>query len=170
MPRHLVRMLALFVALILLPAMPAAAQTASPSPAPESLAAAKELVLTMRLTKQYEAILPAIITALKPSIVQGRPEVDRQYDALVPILLDGFRSRLSEMSDAIAVIYANNFSTEDLQAIIAFYKTPAGQRMLEKLPSLTQQTLTVGTKFGQAVGEDLRKRMIEELRKKGVNL
>src|SRR5271154_5362358 len=107
MPRHLVRMIALLAALILLPAWSAIAQTAAPSPAPEALAAAKELVQTMRLTKQYEAILPAIITALKPSIVQGRPEVDRQYDALVPIILEGFRSRLSEMSDAITVIYAN---------------------------------------------------------------
>jgi hypothetical protein len=163
-------MIALLAVLVLPSVWPAGAQTASPSPAPETLAAAKELVQTMRLAKQYEAILPAIITALKPSIVQGRPEVDRQYDALTPILLEGFRARLSEMSDSIAVIYANNFSTEDLQAIIAFYKSPAGQRMLEKLPSLTQQTLSVGTKFGQSVGEDLRKKMIEELRKKGVDL
>jgi hypothetical protein len=161
-------MFMLFAALIVWSASPAPAQTASP--APETLAAARELVQTMHLTKQYEAILPAIITALKPSIVQGRPEVDRQYDALVPVLIEGFGSRLTEMVDAIVVIYANNFSTEDLQAIIAFYKTPAGQRMLEKLPSLTQQTLTVGARFGKSVGEELRSKMIEELRKKGVNL
>jgi hypothetical protein len=37
--------------------------------------------------------------------------------------------------------------------------------MLEKLPSLARQTLAVGTRFGQSVGENLRKKMIEELRK-----
>jgi hypothetical protein len=35
----------------------------------------------------------------------------------------------------MAAIDASNFSTGDLQGIIAFHKAPAGQRMLEKLPS-----------------------------------
>jgi hypothetical protein len=77
---------------------------------------------------------------------------------------------MSEISEAIAVIYANNFSAEDLQAIVAFYKTPAGQRILEKTPVLAQQSLAVGSKFGQSIAEDLRKKMTDELRKKGVNL
>jgi hypothetical protein len=163
-------MIVLLAALTMSWVSDANAQTVSPAPAPETLAAARELVETMHLTRQYDAILPAILKALKPSIVQGRAEVDREYDALVPVMLEGFRARLSEMSDAVALIYANNFSTEDLQALIAFYKTPTGQRMLEKLPSVAQQSLTVGAKFGQSVGEELRKKMIEELRKKGVNL
>jgi hypothetical protein len=165
-----VRLIAIFAALAWFAAAPVHAQTATPAPAPEALAAAKELMETMRLTKQYEAILPGLLKALKPSIVQGRPEVDQAYDAIEPMLLDGFRSRLADLTDAIATIYASNFSAEDLQAMIAFYKTPVGQKMLDKLPAVTQQTLSVGSRFGQSVGQDLRGRMIQELRKKGVNL
>jgi len=68
------------------------------------------------------------------------------------------------------VTYSRNFSSEDLLALIAFYKTPAGQKLLQKLPTVTQELMLVGGKFGQSVAEDMRKRMIEELRKKGVNL
>jgi uncharacterized protein len=170
MPAALARRIASFAALLFFVAAPACAQTAAPSPAPDTLAAAKELVETMHLTRQYEAILPGILKALKPSIVQGRAEVDREFDTLVPIILDAFRSRLDEMTDAVATVYASNFSTDELRAVIAFYKTPVGQKMLDKLPTVTQQTVIVGARFGRSVAEDLRKRMIEELRKKGVDL
>lgn len=162
-----IRTIGLLSLLILLSAPLARAQV---PPSPEALAAAKELVVTIHLDQQLSAILPGLIKNLKPSIVQGRAEVDRQYDALAPIILEGFKERMSELSDAAAIIYARNFSTEDLIALSAFYKTPLGQRLLQKLPTVTQETMLAGGKFGQSVGEDMQKRMIEELRKKGVNL
>jgi uncharacterized protein len=161
------RMIGLFALLVfLLPAPAASAQAASP----EALSAANELLETMHYKEQVSAILPGIIKALKPSIVQGRAEIDRQYDILTPIMLEGFQTRLSELSEAAALVYSRNFSSEDLLALIAFYKTPAGQRLLQKLPTVTQEIMIAGGKFGQSVGEEMRKRMIEELRKKGVNL
>ena len=161
------RMIGLFALLVfLLPAPAATAQT----PSPEALSAANKLLETMHYKEQVSAILPGVFKALKPSIVQGRAEVDREYDALTPIMLEGFQTRLSELSAAAALVYSRNFSSEDLLALIAFYKTPAGQRLLQKLPKVTQEIMLVGGKFGQSVAEDIRKRMIEELRKKGVNL
>ena len=141
------------------------AQTASP----EVLSAANELQ-TMHYKEQVSAILPGIFKALKPSIVQGRAEVDREYDVLVPIMLEGFQTRLSELSEAAAIVYSRNFSSEDLLALTAFYKTAVGQRLLQKLPTVTQELMMAGGKFGQSVAEEIRKRMIEQLRKKGVNL
>jgi uncharacterized protein len=85
-------------------------------------------------------------------------------------MLEGFQARLSELSEAAAFVYSRNFSSEDLLALIAFYKTAAGQRLLQKLPTVTQELMIAGGKFGQSVAEDMRKKMIEELRKKGVNL
>ena len=47
---------------------PAAAQT----PPPDSLAAAKELVVTMRAADQLKNLLPVIMQQLKPAIVLGQ--------------------------------------------------------------------------------------------------
>lgn len=156
----------LFVWFVLFSANVATAQTYSP----ESLAAAKELIETIHLNDQIRAMLPAIVKNLKPAIVQGRGDVDIQYEAVAPKIIESFQMRLSELSDAFAIVYARNFSTEDLLALVAFYKTPVGQRLLQKTPSVTQETMTVGAKFGQSVGGKVQQRMIEELRKKGVNL
>jgi uncharacterized protein len=158
------RMIGLFVFLLAAPAAMAQA------PAPDALSAANKLLETMHYKEQVSAILPGIFKALKPSIVQNRAEVDRQYDNLTPVMIEGFQARLSELSEAAALVYSRNFSREDLLALTAFYKTPAGQRLLQKLPTVTQELLVAGSKFGQSVAEDMRKKMIEELKKKGVNL
>jgi len=161
-----IRTIGLLSLLMLLSAPLARAQ----APSPEALAAAKELVVTMRLDEQFAAVLPGMIKNIKPTIVQGRAEVDREYDALVPFMLEAFKARMSELSDAAAIVYARNFSTEDLLVLSAFYRTPSGQRLLQKLPTVTQEIMVAGGKFGKSIGEDMQKRMIEELRKKGVNL
>jgi hypothetical protein len=143
--------------------MPARAET----PSPESIAAAKELVATIKLGEQFTNLMPTIMTTLKPAIVQGRANVERDYDAMIPMLLQSFQSRMEELSDAMVKVYASNFSADDLRALIDFYKTPVGQKFLQKTPLLAQQTMVVGQQFGRSVGSELRTRMIEELRKKG---
>ena len=148
----------------------ATAQTAAPAPSAEALAAAKELVTTMHLVDQFKALMPAILQSLKPAIVQGRSGVDRDFDSLTPVILDSFQARYSELSDAMAVVYANNFTADDLRNLITFYKSPLGQKMLEKTPALTKQSLVAGQRFGASVAADLRQKIIEELRKKGHDL
>ena len=157
----------LLVSVMLLPWRLALAGDPTPQPSPEALASAKELIAVMHLTDQYKVIIRDIIQTLKPSIVQGRPEVDQQYDAIAPTLVDAFQPRLSELSDIMAVIYAKNLSMEDLQALVAFYKTPTGQRLIQKLPTLAGESRVAVSRT--VVGE-VRQRMIEELRKKGIGL
>jgi uncharacterized protein len=168
MSRYPHMIMGLLVSFVLFSANAASAQTYSYSP--ESLAAAKELIETIHLNDQIRAMLPATVKNLKPAIVQGRSEVDKQYETLAPIVIDSFQVRMSELLDAFAIVYARNFPTEDLLALVAFYKTPVGQRLLQKTPSVTQETMAVGAKFGQSVGGEVQQRMIEELRKRGVNL
>jgi uncharacterized protein len=152
------------VALLLL--TPALAQSVDAS----AEAAARELVATMNIQDQFKALLPMIMKSIKPAIVQNRPDVERDYDALVPVLMAGMQARLSEMSEAVVAVYASNFSAEELRAATAFYRTPAGQKFLLKMPIVTQQTMALGQKLGRSVGAEAQKRMIEELRSKGHTL
>jgi hypothetical protein len=166
MPRRAVRTLCLVLAGLAWLAMPARAQSDSA----DAAAAAKELVETIDLAAQFKALMPAIMQNLRPAIVQGRADVAKDYDEMTPVLLEGFQARIGELADAVTAIYAANFSADELRAVTAFYKTPAGQTFLQKSPALTQQTMAAGQKFGQAVGSEMQKRMIEELRKKGHTL
>jgi hypothetical protein len=151
------------LALALLLTAPVQAQ----SPGADSEAAAKELVATIKVGDQFKALLPIIFQQLKPAIVQNRANVERDYDALVPILQDRMMTRLSELESSIVAVYAGNFSAAELRDLIAFYKTPTGQKLLEKTPLIAQQTLALGRKFGEVAGVEAQHEMVDELRKKG---
>ena len=157
-------MLAAWLAISLMSAAPAPAQS------PETVAAAKDLMAVMRSSDNFKTMMPSIMQALKPAIVQGRPEVDRDFDALVAPLLGAMNSRLDEIIDKVAGIYARNFTAAELREVAAFYRGPTGQKFVQKLPGVMQESLVVGQQFGQQIAGELQQRMIEELRKKGHNI
>jgi uncharacterized protein len=164
MPKQLIRIAGVFFAALILIA-PVRAQSLNPDP--EAAAAARELVDTIKLGDQFKAILPTIFQHLKPAFVQKRPEVERDFDAMMPVLQDRMGARIGELMDAVVLIYALNFTAAELRDLTAFYHTPAGQKFLQKTPIITQQTMLAGQKFGQSAGAEAEKQMLEELRKKG---
>jgi hypothetical protein len=166
MPRQ-IRIQATFaawLAIALAAVAPAAAQS------PDAVAAAKDLMVTMRSADQFKTIMPSLMQALRPAIVQNRPEVERDFDAIMPVLLQAMTSRVDEILDKVAAIYARNFTADELKEVTAFYRGPTGQKFVQRLPGVMQESLVVGQQFGQALAVDLQNRMIEELRKKGHNI
>ena len=147
-------------------AVPARAQT----PSPDAVAAAHELIVTMRSVDFFKTIMPTLMQGLKPAIVQNRPQVERDYDAIVPLLLEGMNARLNEVMEQIAAVYARNFTADELREAVAFYRGPTGQKFVQKLPAITQESILIGQRWAQSVGGELRGRMIDELRKRGHNI
>jgi len=125
------------------------------------------LVDTIKLADRFKILLPTIFKTLKPAIVQNRADVERDYDALVPLLTQRMTARFDELESSIVLIYADNFTAAELRELVAFYKTPTGQKFLEKTPLVMQQTMAAGKKFGEIAGAEARRDMIDELRKKG---
>ena len=157
----------LLIAACLLLSAPA---TWAQTPTPDAMAAARSLVNTMKLADQYKALLPAILLSLKPALTQDRPEIERDYEAMMPMIADAFTPYYTSMVDGIAAVYAANFTTAELRDIEAFYRQPTGQKMLEKMPVVSQQALAVGQEIGRKAAEDLRQRLTEALRQKGHKL
>jgi hypothetical protein len=154
---------AVLVLALLFHSGPGAAQT----PSPEAMAAARELVTVMRATDQLKTIVPLIMQQLKPAIVQGRPEVERDFDVMLPILVNLMNERSSVMIDAVIAIYARNFTADEMRQVTAFYRGPVGQKFLDKMPAIAQESMGVGQQFGQTIATELRAKIIEELRKRG---
>jgi hypothetical protein len=98
---------------------------------------------------------------LKPTIVQNRPEVEKQYDAMMPMFQQQARQRVNELIDALAAVYARNFTVDELNVIAAFYATPAGQKLTEMTPTLGPQSMQAITQFQRAVADDIKKQMSE---------
>ena len=140
------------------------------APSPEAMSAARELVTTLKLSDQYKALLPVILLGLKPALTQDRPEIERDYDAMLPKIADAYTPYYNTMVDSIATVYASTFSVDELRQIEAFYHQPAGQKLLEMSQAIRQQGLQIGQDISRKATEDLRTRLTELLRQKGHKL
>lgn len=156
------------LALALLCGRPAAAQTQTPSP--EAMAAARDLVVAAQAANNLKTLLPLIMQQLKPAIVQGRAEMGRDYDAIMPQLLQGVLARTDTFVDGLAIVYARNLTIDEMKQLADFYRSPVGQTFLKKMPVIVQESMVLGQRFGEEAAGELHDRMIEELRKRGYKL
>lgn len=100
--------------------------------------AAEELVHTMRLGEQMRAMVPALIenfSATKPQDPKFRQIMQQFFDTWFTA---------AELEPRIIEIYADTFTEDELKQYIRFYKTPAGQKLLEKSPELSARGMEVG--------------------------
>jgi uncharacterized protein len=150
-----------FIVAACLIAGPAPAQSppalSGATPPAENLAAARELVEAAHSTDSAKQALPIIMENLKKAIVQNRPEVEKKYDELMPMFAQAAQLRMNELTDAIAIVYANNFSVAELHDITSFYQSPTGQKFRERLPIILQQSMAAGQQLGRSIANDIQR-------------
>jgi uncharacterized protein len=161
---------ALIAALIALSVIFPGRADAQAQPDPDAVAAAMELITPLRVTDQFKLTLPAALQALKPVVSQGRPETERDFDAVASVVLDAMNTRVSELLGQIAGIHARNFTVSEMRQLVAFYRTPTGQKFLDKAPVVTQETMTIGQNIGRTIAGEMHARIIEEMRKRAQKL
>lgn len=166
MVRRVLMMSGLVAVVILALSCEVAAQT----PPPEAMTAARALVTTMKLDARYKAMLPSILLGIKPVLVQDRPEIERDYDAMAAAAGDLYTPYYNAMLDGVSALYASSFSADELRQIEAFYRTPVGQKLLEKAPGIAQQSDELVQGIARKAGDELKARLTETLRQKGHKL
>lgn len=62
------------------------------------------------------------------------------------------RARRGELEEAIVVVYERHFSTNEIVQLLAFYRTPIGQKVLSTLPAVLQESVVAGQEWGQRIG------------------
>lgn len=97
--------------------------------------------------------------------------------ALAPyqdVLTDWFKkiNAGGALETEVVRLYVETFSESELREMIAFYKTPVGQKALQKMPELLQKGMAVGQKLAQDHMPELkaaiaaRKRELDKEKKK----
>lgn len=66
------------------------------------------------------------------------------------------------MLDLVAPIYDEHLSAEDVKALIAFYETPTGRRLVDVLPLIVRESYEAGTARGREAVRRAMTRVAEE--------
>jgi hypothetical protein len=156
------------LALALVSASPAAlAQT---KPAPAALATAKELVSVTGATVLFNPLIAGVIEQAKLLFLQQNPALSKDLNDIANQLRSDLTPRFHEIADEIARLYAVSFNEQELKDILAFYKSPAGQKMLQQQPKVVDGSMKFAQTWANTLSEEVVAKMRDELKKRGHNL
>ena len=125
-------------------ALPAAAQTAEPAPSPAALEHARHVIQSMHAEKLYDQMISAIETSVISSMTKNLPADKQQFaQTFEREYLEAMRAIMPKITDEMTIIYATDFTEQQLNDINQFYESPTGQAMLAKTPQIGQQLIPV---------------------------
>jgi hypothetical protein len=96
------------------------------------------------------ALAVKIFDMMIPQIAQLVPDVPQN-------VWDMFREKI-DADDFIKLciaIYDKHFSHEEILALIEFYESPLGRRLVEETPGITQDSMTAGQEWGLRLGQQI---------------
>ena len=94
--------------------------------------------------------------------------MEREFDVMSAVIIKAASARVDEITDQIVQVYARHFSADELRQLTTFYHTPVGQKVLQTLPAVSQESMTIGQNWGRTVGAEMQSQVNEELRKRGI--
>jgi uncharacterized protein len=108
-----------------------------------------------------QQIMTAGIAQFRSSVIESQPDNPRAKQ-----FADAFAVRFEKhfdahsLADTVIPIYDKHLSGEDLKELLAYYRSPFGQRMLKVLPDVARESQAAGFSLGQKAAlkamEDLR--------------
>ena len=149
--------------------LPAGAQQPKP-PSAAAIAAAKEILAMKKASTMYAAAVPNIVQQTKDQLLQSNLNYQKDLNEVAAKLRTDLQPRFVEITNEVALLYAQNFSEQELKEILAFYKTPAGQKLLKTQPKVIDSSMAFAQTWANKLSDEVIAKMREELKKKGHNL
>jgi uncharacterized protein len=102
-----------------------------------------------------DQLMTAGIAQFRANVLEARPDDPRAKQ-----FADAFAVRFQNHYDPHSVmetvipIYDKHLSSEDLRALLDYYKSPFGQRMLKVLPEVARDSQLAGLSLGQKAADE----------------
>jgi hypothetical protein len=131
----------------------------------------RELLELSQTEALIQSILPSLLQQTRSSISQLRPDIpDTVWDRTIEVAEDTFRESIAGFVEQCVPVYARNFSDEEIDGMLEFYRTPVGRSVVAKLPQVTQESMMIGQSWGNAVGQEVVRRVLETLSDEGYKI
>lgn len=128
-----------------------------------------EITGSVNIGKQFaSASSQQMFQILKAS----RPEIpDRALVVMNRELMNLFEEKMVEpggMLDQSIPIYAKYFTHQEILDLLAFYQTPVGQKSIQVLPKVVNESMIVGQRWGESLVPEIERRIVAALRQEGL--
>ena len=118
---------------------------------PGAIAAAKEILALKNAAAMYASAVPNLVEQTKNALMQQNLNYQKDIDEVAMDRRQDLAGRENEIGEGMAQIYATEFSEQELKDLVAFYKSPLGQKLLTSEPRAIQFSMSYMTQWAQDV-------------------
>jgi hypothetical protein len=144
------------------------AQTQQPSAA--SLLVAKQLITVTHATVVFNPLIAGVVEQAKLLFLQQDPGLAKDLNEVAANIRNKLQPRFAEINNEVALLYAQNFTEQELKDILVFYKSPAGQKLLEKQPHVIDSSMSFAQNWANKLSDEVIAEIRTEMKKRGHNL
>lgn len=136
-------------------------------PSAAAMATAKELIASTQATTVFNPLIAGVIEQAKLLYLQQNPALGKDLNDIAADLRKQYAPRFVELSDEMARLYATRFTEPELKAILAFYQSPAGKKLLTEQPNIVDTSMRFAQDWANKLSDQVIAKMRDELKKRG---
>ena len=145
----------------------ASAQAPAKPPSAAAIGYAKEILTMKNAAAMYANAVPNIVQRTKDSILQNNLNYQKDLNEVSVIVAQQLAGKQNEIGEQMAKIYATDFTEAELKELVAFYKSPLGQKLLAQEPKSIQASMGYMNQWAQTFSEEANGAFRAEMRKRG---
>ena len=136
------------------PQAPSAAPAAVPATvgSPEKLSDIRKLISLTGGDQMGKQMMEQMVESFKSSFPQTPADFWSEF-------LNESNSK--ELMDLNVPIYDKHLTHDEIKEIIKFYESPTGQKLIQALPQISQESYVSGEKWGYELGMKVREKLIK---------
>jgi uncharacterized protein len=143
---------------------------AQQKPTPAALKLAQEIIELKGTAVIVDPLVAGLIERIKYMHLQTNPMLSKPLEEVAAQLRKEFAKVTQELLQEMASLYASRFTEAELKQIAAFYKSPAGQKVIKEEPQILEVTMQQLKAWHDRFGEQLMARFRVEMKKRGHEL
>lgn len=139
---------------------------------PKDQPASKEDIQRYMDVMHSREMTMGILQAMKPGMhkmvseqMKNQPNLPPDFQARMDAMMDDMIDSLpiDELLQAMAPVYQKHFTKGDVDALVAFYSSPTGQKLLKELPAITGEAMQASTGIIQKMVANMQQRVQEQI-------
>jgi hypothetical protein len=157
------RLAAVAVALV---AFGPAAHSQQPSAA--AMSTAKEIVTVTGATTLFNPLIAGVVEQAKLLFLQQNPGLSKDLNEIAIKIRNDLAPRFDELVNDVARNYAIHFTEQELKDLLAFYKSPAGKKLISEQSKVVEASMKFAQDWANKLSDEVIGKMREELKKRGL--
>ena len=130
-----------------------------------------ELIVVTEVPERMKHTIDSLWPVIVAHGMQANPDIPKDvWDQVGTVGKQEFARSLPDVVAQFEKIYDLNFSEPEIDAVLAFYKTPTGNEVMHKLNNMAPQTAALGQAWGSSVSKQVMLRISEEMHNKGYDI